>query len=68
LPDWEERKAQVGGPDTMWAYPYNVTGVDVPYKNITLDFELVFANISSTVTISQVMDIANMTLGSYLYE
>jgi tyrosinase len=53
--EWSTRKTDIGGPDTMWAYPYNWFG-DVPYKNITLDFQLAYGQLGATVNISQVMD------------
>jgi tyrosinase len=35
------RSKDIGGPDTMWAYPYNYFD-DIPYKNITLQRALNF--------------------------
>ncbi|RDW63562.1 hypothetical protein BP6252_11107 [Coleophoma cylindrospora] len=66
--NWTVRKAEITGPDTMWAYPYNYFG-DVPYKNITLAFELAYGQLGETVNISQVMDTTNMPcdVNSYTY-
>ncbi|KAI8189045.1 N-acetyl-6-hydroxytryptophan oxidase ivoB [Colletotrichum sp. SAR 10_75] len=33
--DWPARKMDIGGPDVIWAYPFNFFG-DVAYENITL--------------------------------
>jgi tyrosinase len=66
LSDWAKRSLEVGGPDTMWAYPYNYFG-DVPYSNITLAFKLVYGELGDTVTIGQVMDTTGGTLSSYVY-
>ncbi|ORY55906.1 uncharacterized protein BCR38DRAFT_528749 [Pseudomassariella vexata] len=54
--DWETRKTDIGGPDTMWAYPYNYNG-DIPYKNITLDTLIAFPHVAETIPIRDVMDI-----------
>ncbi|KAH7134479.1 hypothetical protein B0J13DRAFT_479990 [Dactylonectria estremocensis] len=60
---WATRKSEIGGPDTMWAYPYNYWG-DIPYTNITLDFTLAYPGLVSSVTIRDVMDI---TTGQLCY-
>jgi tyrosinase len=54
--DWADRKSDVGGPDTMWAYPFNFFG-DVPYTNITLGFQLNYPGMAPSLNISAVMDI-----------
>lgn len=66
ITDWPNRASDIGGPDTMWAYPYNFV-VDPPYKNITLDFQLAYGRLGATVNISQVMDITSGVL-CYTYE
>ncbi|KAJ5016903.1 N-acetyl-6-hydroxytryptophan oxidase ivoB [Colletotrichum sp. SAR 10_99] len=35
--DWPARKMDIGGPDIIWAYPFNFFG-DVAYENITLQY------------------------------
>jgi tyrosinase len=50
----------------MWAYPYNFFG-DIPYKNITLDYPLVFGGLGITLNVSEVMDIEAGVL-CYVYE
>ncbi|PVH73894.1 Di-copper centre-containing protein [Cadophora sp. DSE1049] len=64
--NWSVRKAEIAGPDTMWAYPWNYFG-DIPYKNITINTPLSFGPLGSTVNISQVMDISCAPLGPYRY-
>lgn len=66
MPDWTSRRTDIGGPDTMWAYPFNFSG-DVPYHNITLDFVLEYPEMGENVTINQVMDISQAPLGAYTY-
>ncbi|KAI8228761.1 N-acetyl-6-hydroxytryptophan oxidase ivoB [Colletotrichum sp. SAR 10_86] len=41
--DWPARKMDIGGPDIIWAYPFNFFG-DVAYENITLQYPLSFPN------------------------
>ncbi|KAI3554656.1 hypothetical protein CABS02_05137 [Colletotrichum abscissum] len=41
--DWPARKTAIGGPDTMFAYPFNFFG-DVPYENNTLQYLLKYPN------------------------
>ncbi|KAK3934312.1 hypothetical protein QBC46DRAFT_359102 [Diplogelasinospora grovesii] len=53
---WPARKTAIGGPDTMWAYPYNFFG-DIPYNNITLQTPLKYTGVASTITVSTTMDI-----------
>jgi tyrosinase len=53
--NWSVRKSDIGGPDTMWAYPYNYFG-DIPYKNITLQTTLNYGLIASSVKVADVMD------------
>lgn len=53
--DWANRKTDIGGPDTQWAYPYNYFG-DKAYKNITLDFEMDLGEIGGSVKIRDIMD------------
>jgi tyrosinase len=64
--DWPARSTDIGGPDTMWAYPYNFFG-DIPYENITLAYELVMGELAATVNVSQVMDTTSGVL-CYIYE
>ncbi|OIW34170.1 Di-copper centre-containing protein [Coniochaeta ligniaria NRRL 30616] len=52
---WPARKTDIGGPDTMWAYPYNYFG-DIPYSNVTLQTPLNYGLIASTIKINDVMD------------
>ncbi|KAL2109103.1 hypothetical protein VUR80DRAFT_2967 [Thermomyces stellatus] len=54
--DFEARKADMGGPDTMFAFPWDFFG-EVPYENITLETELEFKGLVENVKISEVMDI-----------
>lgn len=49
----------------MWA-GYDYFGA-IPYKNITLDFQLAYGQIGSTFNISAIMDITKMPLGGYTY-
>ncbi|KAB5518049.1 hypothetical protein GE09DRAFT_978746, partial [Coniochaeta sp. 2T2.1] len=53
---WPARKTDIGGPDTMWAYPYNYFG-DIPYKNVTLNTPLNYPLMGGTIKIDDVMDI-----------
>ncbi|KAH8588626.1 hypothetical protein B0O99DRAFT_356866 [Bisporella sp. PMI_857] len=55
---WATRKSEIAGPDTMWAYPYNFFG-DIPYTNVTLDYELAFGLVGPNTKIGAVMDIQN---------
>ncbi|KAL2874973.1 hypothetical protein SGCOL_009816 [Colletotrichum sp. CLE4] len=62
--DWPARKTAIGGPDTMFAYPFNFFG-DVPYENITLQYPLKYPNFGEDIPISGVMDIHG---GPFCYE
>ncbi|KAK8050349.1 hypothetical protein PG994_012079 [Apiospora phragmitis] len=65
--DWHARKADIGGPDTQFAYPYNYFGASPAYKNVTLDFEMNLGEIGGMKKINQAMD----TVGGefcYTYE
>ncbi|KAK8055239.1 hypothetical protein PG993_000466 [Apiospora rasikravindrae] len=65
--DWDARKADIGGPDTQFAYPYNYFGASPAYKNVTLDYEMNLGQIGGMKKISQAMD----TMGGefcYTYE
>ncbi|KAF8861250.1 Di-copper centre-containing protein, partial [Acephala macrosclerotiorum] len=53
---WNERKTEIMGPDTMFAYPFNFFG-DIPYTNITLDYELEYEHFGSNVRIGDIMDV-----------
>ncbi|KAI0178378.1 hypothetical protein BJ166DRAFT_49020 [Pestalotiopsis sp. NC0098] len=64
--DWPNRSTDIGGPDTMWAYPYNFFG-DIPYENITLDYQLVYGELGTTLSVSEVMDLEAGAL-CYTYE
>lgn len=50
----------------MWAYPYNLFG-DIPYENITLEYQLQYGEMGAVLNISEVMDIEAGTL-CYVYE
>lgn len=54
--DFEARRADMGGPDTMFAFPWDFFG-EVPYENITLETELEYKGLMGNVKISEVMDI-----------
>jgi tyrosinase len=54
------RKSDMGGPDTMWAYPFNFMG-DKPYTNITLDTTISYG-VWGTYKIRDVMDTASKKL------
>ncbi|KAF4833141.1 N-acetyl-6-hydroxytryptophan oxidase ivoB [Colletotrichum siamense] len=62
--DWPARKTAIGGPDAMFAYPFNFFG-DVPYENITLQYPLSFPNFGKDMVVSDVMDIRG---GPFCYE
>ena len=56
--DFEVRGNEVGGPDTMFAYPWNFFE-DVPYENVTLDTKLEFRGLlgeNRPVRIREAMD------------
>ncbi|KAI1408478.1 hypothetical protein F5Y13DRAFT_182677 [Hypoxylon sp. FL1857] len=53
--DWPNRKQDIGGPDTQWAYPYNYFG-NKRYKNVTLDFAMNFGERGGMLNIREVMD------------
>lgn len=59
--DFEVRRADMGGPDTMFAYPWDFFG-EVPYENITLETELEYKGLMENVKISEVMDIHSANL------
>jgi tyrosinase len=61
LKDWDTRKSEITGPDTMFAYPFDFMG-DVPYTNITLATELQYLGLFANVNISSVMDINTTNL------
>lgn len=52
---WDTRKSEIMGPDAMYAYPFDFFG-PIPYTNVTLDYELVYAHFGSNVKIGDVMD------------
>lgn len=54
--EFEARVKDMGGPDTMFAYPWDFNG-EVPYKNITLETELEYKGLVENLPISAVMDI-----------
>ncbi|KAF4819289.1 N-acetyl-6-hydroxytryptophan oxidase ivoB [Colletotrichum siamense] len=54
--DWPARQMDIGGPDIIWAYPFNFFG-DVAYENITLQYPLSFPNFSGNMTVAEVMGI-----------
>ncbi|KAI0134261.1 hypothetical protein BJ170DRAFT_716707 [Xylariales sp. AK1849] len=53
--DWQKRKSDIAGPDTQFAYPFNFFG-DIPYKNVTLDYQMSFGSLMKSRNISEVMD------------
>ncbi|KAJ2898555.1 hypothetical protein MKZ38_003846 [Zalerion maritima] len=59
--DWRNRKNDIAGPDTMFAYPFNFFG-DVEYANVTLDYEMDFGELfgagsdDNIVKVGDVMD------------
>ncbi|TDZ54275.1 N-acetyl-6-hydroxytryptophan oxidase ivoB [Colletotrichum trifolii] len=62
--DWPARKTDIGGPDTMYGYPFNFFG-DVAYENITLQYSLSFPNFGNNMLVADVMDIHG---GPFCYE
>ncbi|KAJ0272340.1 hypothetical protein CBS470a_012745 [Colletotrichum nupharicola] len=54
----------IGGPDIIWAYPFNFFG-DVAYENITLQYPMSFPNFSGDMTVAEMMDIQG---GPFCYE
>ncbi|KAI8273837.1 hypothetical protein K4K60_010390 [Colletotrichum sp. SAR11_57] len=62
--DWPARKTVIGGPDAMFAYPFDFFG-DVPYENITLQYPLSFPNFGKEMVVSDMMDIRG---GPFCYE
>ncbi|KAF9870944.1 hypothetical protein CkaCkLH20_11616 [Colletotrichum karsti] len=62
--DWPARKTAIGGPDAMFAYPFNFFG-DVPYENITLQFPLSFPMFGRDMLVSEMMDIRG---GPFCYD
>lgn len=64
--DFDNRKTDVSGPDTMFAYPFNFFG-DVPYQNITIDQPIEYPGFGDSLTIRDVMDTTSGKL-CYVYE
>lgn len=54
--NWSKRKSEIEGPIEMFAYPFNFFG-DVPYTNVTLDYEMEYLHFGDNVLIRDVMDI-----------
>lgn len=67
FPDWKNRKTDIGGPDVMYAYPYDFFG-DVAYRNITLDYVLAYPYMADNITIADIMDIEGGTPLCYTYD
>ncbi|KAK6222866.1 hypothetical protein LQW54_000676 [Pestalotiopsis sp. IQ-011] len=55
LLDWQKRKSEIAGPDTQFAYPFDFFG-EIPYTNITLDYEMDFSPLGPNRKVSEVMD------------
>ena len=53
--NWDVRKAEISGPDTMYAYPFNYFA-NLPYQNITLESELQYPLMAEGIKIADVMD------------
>ena len=53
--DFAARKLDINGPDTSFAYPWNLFG-DVPYQNVTLEHEMPYPLMANTLKIGDVMD------------
>lgn len=64
--DWPARNTSIGGPDTEFAYPYNIKG-DIPYQNITLETPLHFGVLADAIEVGDVMDTESGLL-CYTYE
>ncbi|ORY57455.1 uncharacterized protein BCR38DRAFT_449179 [Pseudomassariella vexata] len=64
--DWPARKTAIGGPDVAGAYPFLFFG-DIPYNNVTLDYELDLGMIGGNITVRDVMDTTAGKL-CYTYE
>ncbi|CAI0643632.1 unnamed protein product [Colletotrichum noveboracense] len=64
--EWQRmaRQMDIGGPDIIWAYPFNFFG-DVAYENITLQYPMSFPNFSGDMTVAEMMDIQG---GPFCYE
>ncbi|KAL3293087.1 Di-copper centre-containing protein [Colletotrichum asianum] len=62
--NWPARKMDIGGPDIIWAYPFNFFG-DVAYEDITLQYPLSFPSFSGNMTVAEMMDIKG---GPFCYE
>ncbi|KUJ17276.1 Di-copper centre-containing protein [Mollisia scopiformis] len=63
---WETRQSEIMGPDTIFAYPFDFFG-EIPYTNITLDYELEYEHFGSNVRIGDIMDVEAPNL-CYTYE
>ena len=59
--DFGARKRDMGGPDTMFAFPWNFNG-DVPYENITLETVMEYRGLTGNVKIMDLMDIQSANL------
>jgi hypothetical protein len=49
-----ENRNDFFGPDKEWAYPFNFFG-DIPYFNVTAEFDLGFGGLSESVKVSDVL-------------
>ncbi|TDZ28233.1 N-acetyl-6-hydroxytryptophan oxidase ivoB [Colletotrichum spinosum] len=62
--DWPARKTAIGGPDAMFAFPFDFFGT-VPYENMTLQHPLSYPGFGKDMLVSEVMDIRG---GPFCYE
>ncbi|OCK85065.1 Di-copper centre-containing protein [Lepidopterella palustris CBS 459.81] len=64
--DPEKRLCDISGPDTQFAYPFNFFG-DIPYKNVTLAYDMFFGNLVPGMTWVPIRDVMDISTLCYTY-
>lgn len=61
-----KRKTDISGPDTQFAYPFDFFG-EIPYKNITLNYNMFFGNLTSGATWVPIKNVMDISAGPLCY-
>lgn len=69
--EWEsadpsKRETDISGPDTQFAYPFDFFG-EIPYKNITLNYNMFFGNLTPGTTWVPIKNVMDISAGPLCY-
>ncbi|OCL15161.1 Di-copper centre-containing protein [Glonium stellatum] len=64
--DPSKREADISGPDTQFAYPFDFFG-EIPYKNITLNYNMFFGNLTPGITWAPIKNVMDISAGPLCY-